>query len=482
MGRFLQCSGVLLKNFGDYVENVSKLLKQTVYENVETLNRPIEYLQSSRGSKDEIARRIAATDDISEGLICLLKSVEPCLSYDIFINKHTHRLELVMRNRKCLHLYYYLFDPQFGFMHVRLQTWFPFNIQVYINGREWLGRQLDRLGISYEKVNNCFLWIEDLEQAQREMNRLVNYFWIPWLDKLAREINPAHPRIFSHCPMKYYWMISQSEWATDVMFKTTEYLQTIYPGLCRAGLLSFSSDDIMRFLGKKLNGNFKGEVVTKYNKRPEGIRVKHSVNGNSLKIYDKESRLIRVETTMNNPYEFKVYRTIDGGGNEKLPKWYPLRKSIADTQRRVQLSQAANNRYLEALATVDTSVPLKDAIDPVCGRVIFGKQKIRALQPWAPEDRALLMAVSRGEFYINGFRNRDLFEILFPDKVHSTKKEKSRTSNRITRLLRMLRAHGIIRKIPRTHRYLLTKKGQQITTFVNQSQHITMQQINDLAA
>jgi hypothetical protein len=157
---FLWRVGVLLKNFGSYVEQTTMMLKEASLQEANRLNRPIVYLPTSGDDKNKIAREIMNEDKIDKGLICVLKSVEPCLSYEVHRNKKEKILQLNRIWRKCLHLYHYWIDEEFGFIGASIQTWFPFNIQVFLNGREWLARKLDKAGIAYTKSDNCFLRIE----------------------------------------------------------------------------------------------------------------------------------------------------------------------------------------------------------------------------------------------------------------------------------------------------------------------------------
>ena len=134
------------------------------------------------------------------------------------------------------------------------------------------------------------------------------------MDKIANRLNPAFNEIFNKYKISYYWTIYQGEWATDVMFKSSAALASIYPQLVRGAMSTFSSPDVMRFLGGKIfNGNFKGEVISSYKKRPEGVRVKHQVNVNSVKMYDKKGSGLRIETTLNDVRDFKVYKNKNNG-------------------------------------------------------------------------------------------------------------------------------------------------------------------------
>lgn len=462
---FLCRVGVLLKNFGSYVEQTSLMLKDASLKEAERLNRPIVYLPASGEDKHKIAHNIMLEDKIDKGLICVLKSVEPCLSYEVHRSKKEKKLRLNRIWRKCLYLYHYWIDEEFGFCSASIQTWFPFNIQVCLNGREWLARKLDKAGIAYTKSDNCFLRIEDLPSAQEFMKEQLTLNWPGAMDQIALRLNPVFNKIFDKFKISYYWTIFQSEWATDIMFKSHRLLESIYPQLVRGAMSTFSSPNVMRFLGSKtFNGNFKGEVVSDYKKRPEGMRAKHTVNRNSIKMYDKKGCILRLETTFNNPRDFKVFYSKESQLEKKnKPKWRKMRKGISDIYPRVQVSQASNERYIEALAGLDTDTPIKDLVQPICIPTKWKGKRVRQIQPWKKEDVELLMAIRRGEFCINGFRNKNLVQILYPQiDDFSSEKERKKAAARCTRKIRLLRAHGLIRKMPNSYRYVISKEGNEI--------------------
>ena len=331
-----------------------------------------------------------------------------------------------------------------------------------------------------ERRDNCSICLEDNDRSQALMDQMLRLAW-PWtLKRIARQLNPAHQQIFDSTPIDYYWSVHQSEWATDIMFKSAEALDRIYPALARGALASFSSPDVMRFLGRKLHGNFQGQVVSDYKQRPEGMRVNHRVKDNSVNVYNKQGSVLRPECTINDPHEFKVFRPSEPDPDGPLD-WRPMRKGIADLHRRAQVSQACNERYLDALASINTEAPLRHLIEPVCRPVRWKGRRVRGLRPWTADDRSLLQVVNRGEFVVNGFRNRDIRRYLYC--THATSEEpKRRASAGATRMLRMLRAHGIIRKLPRTHLYRVTGKGRQILTAILQSQDVTLDQLNKAVA
>lgn len=191
-------------------------------------------------------------------------------------------------------------------MHARLATWLPFGIQVCLNGREYLARRMKHAGIGFEQPENCFLRIDDLPRAQAMMDELIGRRWGRMLNALARRINPLPGRLKLH---GYYWSIRESEYATDVMFKDAAALQRVYPALVDHAIKQFSCHDTLRFLGRRTSpGRFVGAASTSCLRRSEGLRVKHWAEENSIKMYDKQGSVLRIETTINHVRRFKVRR------------------------------------------------------------------------------------------------------------------------------------------------------------------------------
>ena len=480
LSRFLSYSGRMLKGFGEFALQSSRQIRAASLAIAQQANRPIEHLQNPGISKEAVAQQYAVRDGIKEGLICILTSVEPCQTYEVFRNREEKKAELQPRIRKCLFLYHYWIDAVFGFMNARIQSWFPFSIQVCLNGREWLGRQMDRKRLNYQRKDNCFPWIERVDKAQKLMDQQLQTHWPVVLDRIAHRLNPSHQAMLAPFRESYYWSTYQSEWATDIMFKSPAALAKIYPTLVRSGISVFGSGDVLRFLGKKLHGNFKGEVVSHYGQRPEGVRLKHAVKGNSVKVYDKQGSVLRIETTVNHPRDFKVYRPKEGASTGAM-SWQRMRQGVADLYRRAEISQASNERYLNALASIRVDRLLGEVVESLCRPTLWRGHRVRSLRPWSMEDSTLLKTISRGEFNINGFRNRDLLSYLFPGTPDGVE-AKRRISARITHRLRMLRAHGIIRRVPHTFRYVMTDKGRQIATAIIHTQHIPITRISELAA
>lgn len=472
---FLDRQQVLLKEFEKFAKVMTALVRDGAEEVVRAHGRPIHKLESSRLSKEEIARAILRDNPIRTGPICLMPILEPCSTWQVWRSRErAHPQEVRRKSGKCLHLYTYFVDPEFGFGHVRLQTWMPYTVQVYINGREWLGRQLDRARMAYRRADNCFPYLADPLRAQRIFEGMLDLPWQQLLDDLIVRMNPALATVIDAVGAGYYWVCHQSEWASDVMYRDANRLAACYPDLLRYAMTNFDSNDVMRFLGKKLNPNYQGEVITDLKRRREGARVKHYVGANSQKVYDKAlpvapvrgvmPAVLRFENTMNDPSAFRVRRKAQGDPKSET-KLRSLRKGIVDLRRRAKISQQVNDRHANAMAVVTSDRRVHDLVDPITKPADLAGRRVRAMRPWAAPDLPLLKAVASGDFLINGFRNRDVHAAVFATP-HASEADRKRRTSRVAHLLRILRGHGIIAKIEGTHRYQVTDKGREVIAAV----------------
>lgn len=465
---------ILLKDFGEYSEELSRSIRRESRAVMEQAGCGYQFLSGSGVSKEGVARRMIAERKIESGPVCLLGAVERCHSYEVSRDAQLKKLVLAPKERKCLHLYHYHLHEDFGLMHVRIQTWFPFGMQVCMNGREWLCRSLDREGVRYQRRENCLVSLADFARGQALLSEQMQTNWPEVLSGLGGRANPGVGRLVRWAgePMRYYWSVEESEWATDLVFKDGEVLGRVFEQLALASVLGMGCDQVLKFLGKSVR--HKGELLSDYRRRSEGLRVKHWAGRNSVKMYEKQELVLRVETTINDASDFRAYR-----GSERDPEnkqWRRLRKGVADFHRRSELSQASNERYLEHLSTVATGRTLREALEPLGRRVVKDGRRYRGLKVMSSEDQALLAAVSRGEHAINGFRNGDIRGALYgADPAEQA--ELRRRSGRVTRQLGMLRAHGLIAKVSRTRRWILTAKGREITMLLAAANHAQTQQL-----
>ena len=193
MASFLDRRGIKRTELKTFLLRQASRLKQCATDLARREGRPFQYL-AQRVRKEDLARKIADRDHIEQGLVCVFSTLEPCLTYSLRWDGGSC---IQPARRKCLFLYYYFMDSELGLIHVRIQTWFPMQIQVYLNGHDRLARKLTRHGVVFTKQDNAFLWIKDFSRAQRLADRFVNLDWRVRLDRYARLVNPQYDRIVS---------------------------------------------------------------------------------------------------------------------------------------------------------------------------------------------------------------------------------------------------------------------------------------------
>jgi len=445
----------IARDFGRFVRSASDKVIDHARALAERRGRPYIYQNGVVRGKDELARSIAKRDGITEGLVCIIATVESAMSFSLSGGAIRPRL------RKCLHLYYYLIDRELGFMHLRLQTWFPFQIQVYLNGHEWLARQLERRGVGFERYQNCFLSIDDLRLAQRLCARFTQRRWSRLLDAFARRINPWLPVIKKLRFGSYYWCIDACEVSTDLMWRDRPRLVRVLDDLFDHAIRAFSADDVVRFLGLKHRPHSR-ELDTQHARRPEGRRIKHRIRRNWLKLYDKYS-VLRVETVINNATDFRVLRFDNDHRGKRQGKWKPMRKGIQNLSRQVQIGEAINRRYLDALSVVEPTGGAVAELDSLCVPRTRGDKRVPRFNPVSRADATLFEAVLSGAHVISGLSNRDIQGRLWKSKP-TDQQEARRRCRRVCRVIGKLRGHGLLRKIPGRRRYGVTLRGRRLLT------------------
>src|SRR5438876_5027729 len=165
-----------------------------------------------------------------------------------------------------------------------------------------------------------------------------------------------------------YWVTAQSEYSTDILFKSASHLSELYPRLLSHSTLCFGAKEVMSFLGKKIRSQFEGEIVTDVSdlsfKRIAGSRIKHRVKQNWLKMYSKAGSVLRLEMVINEPEGFTVRKEVTRKG-KKVIKWVDMLKGVAYSFRYKDVSLAANGRYLNALAQVDDPTDAIRSLDRI---------------------------------------------------------------------------------------------------------------------
>jgi hypothetical protein len=463
MAQFLNQNQISFRNLKDFLlENASRI-NEYGKTMAAKLGRPFQYLTTPT-RKEDLARKMAENEGIERGLVCIFSVLEPCRTFSFRFEKG--RPFVQSARRKCLFLYFYFMDRDFGLIHVKLQTWFPMQIQVYVNGHEWLARKLIANRISFTKHDNVFVRVEDCERAQKFADRFAGLNWPRILERYVRCVNPLLKNLLHG--YQHYWVTAQSEYSTDIIFQSSSDLRELFPRLLSHSTLCFGAKEVMSFLGRKLTGHFGGEIISDMNagvwrRRIPGARIKHRVKENWLKMYDKAGSVLRVEMVINSPEEFKVRKRVTRKGKEVM-EWVPMRKGVAYLFRYQEVSRQANQRYLDALAVVDDPTPAIQQLDDVTTRKIaVSGRGVRAFNPLSRDDTQLFQAMMAGEHCIRGLSNADIRARLedsphLRDLAHNPKRQ----SAKVSRILNRFHTHKLIAKIPRTRRWKVTDRGRGV--------------------
>ena len=476
MESFLRREKVLVKDFKRYVTKVSQRVTEHAKAMADEAQRPYRHIRGKLDKEAE-ARALAERDGIREGLVCVFTRVEQAQSFKLKFGKD--RPHLRSDQPKCLCIYFYFMDSVFGLIHVRLQTWFPFTVQIYLNGHEWLARQMSRKGMGFEQIENAFVAIDDCAKANRIAASFAGLNWPYRLERLARKVNPLMKDLLRG--MRHRWSVEQAEYATDILFTNSRRLETLYPQWVEHATLRWGASDILGFLGRKLDGRFTGECRTNTKRRHEGIRIKHWVNRNAIKMYNKQPILLRIETVINRPYEFKVRRPGLRKG-KPVVDWFRMSKHVRNLPRYAEVSLQANSRYLQGLSTVEDLSAFVQTIDSICEPVVRRSRRARGLNPLRKREAALFAAVLRGEHALHGFTSRHLLQVA-GIRTPTCPVRRRRLSSKIYRRLNMLRVHGLLAKVPRSRRWRITQRGHAfMSAALKLKTHDLPTQLLDLAA
>lgn len=444
--------------FKDVASQFAQQLKGHAQKLAEQAGRPYRHLTSSQ-PMESLARALATKDGIREGLVCVYSVNETCRTFRVRYGDGKPKIGPDLR--VCSVLYYFVMDREYGLMHVKIQTWLPFTVQVYVNGHEWLARKLSQAGIEFRQVDNAFTWLSDMAAAQRIADRFWRRDWPKLLHRLAARVNPLLCDWLAG--QNYYWVIDQAEYSSDVLFNNPAALTALRPRLYEHAALCLSAPTLMTFLGRRYRESFAGEIQTKWRRREPGGAVKHWIKRNALKMYDKDGKVLRIETVINDPREFFVRRPRQKQNGTEEWGWFPMNKGVANLRRYAHVGRKANERYLEALSVVDDPGVGQNELERQCARVTYRGRPRRGLQPLNRADQALFTAVLHGEFAVRGFRNRELAAHLFASPPRD-RVERRRRCGQVSRHISLLRAHGLVAKVPRSRRYRVTDLGQRFMT------------------
>jgi hypothetical protein len=447
---------ILRKDFPAFAEKQAQALVEHAKRLAQEAGAEYRFLQGFH-RKDKLVDAILRQRPIFEGLVCVFCCMETCPAFQVV--KGQDRPRLVSKRRPQRVLYFYFVNPELGLISIRLTTWFPLTVQVYVNGHSWLAQQMLERRLGFNLQDNAFTALEDPQAAQELADSFVHLNWIKILNRLVRSVNPLmNERWFRG--LSYYWVVDQAEYATDLIFTSREALAGLYPRLLDHATVHFSAKDILGFLGRRLHPRFDGEVLTDCQKgRWPGARIKHRVKNNWLKMYDKFGWVLRIETVINDPREFRVRRWRTRQGRPALV-WCPMKKSVEDLYRYREVALASNRRYLDALAVVDDPAPAYRQVEELTEPVVVSGRSHAGFNPASLPDVRLFQAVLAGENLLRGFRNAEIRTALYGSTEDDG--ERRRQSHAVGRMLKRLHVRGLIAKVPRSHRWHVSVKGQHV--------------------
>ncbi len=450
MTKYLYTQQIRIFDYTQFAEPLRELIRQNAERQAEENGLEIEFISKKDAfRKEERIKEIISQRGSHLGLVHIYSAMESCAAYRPWHDKQTNQTYVKSTQGKCLHYYFYFIDPALGLCYLRVPTWCPFRLQFYCNGHNVLAAQLQKEQIAYEQIENAFLRIADYQRA----NELAGTFDVQQLhrklDYLAEQYCPAVKQL----GLLYNWSIMQAEYATDVVFKNQPTLQAIYPHLLESLIQAVTPADIATFLGRKLHGNYQDEMGNRLNKRWLGTRLKHQMGPVSIKLYDKFNIILRIETTVNQVDFFQQYRQVKHRDGSTNTRYASMKKTIYSLPPLAETLQAVNKRYLKFLSDIETPEVGVDKLHRLT-ETLQDEQghRYKGFNLLAEEDSSFLRLLADGRFIIAGFSNKALRQNL-PDK----------NSGQITRLLRRLRQHGLIKQVSKRYRYYLTDFGRQVT-------------------
>ncbi len=450
MTRYLNSKGIRIF---DYKSGFAQPLTMQVRENAERIAAEngieIEYIRKVGAfRKDDRIEAIIEEKKITNGLVHIFSAMEGCHSYDPWHDKTSHQTFLKYSKGQCIHYYFYFIDPEYGLCYFRVPTWPPFRIQFYMNGHNLLEIKMKKGEMEYEKLMNSFSHIGDPEKAQKLAERIDPDGLHKALNAMAKRYCPAIPEEFG-----YSWTVMQIECATDIIFKKQEYLGPVYDQIIYNAIHTVKPDNIATFLGQKITWNFQKEAGTNFNRRILGTRIKHHMGDVSIKMYDKQGLVLRIECTCNNIGDFRVNREVLHRDGTTSVEKAPLKKSIYSLFRLFTIMKSANYRYLEFVSNFDDHSDGEKKLVEVTQSVLEDGRSFKGINFFETRDLSVLQTLGRGEFQTFGLRNKQLREHL-PEIKPSA----------MTRILKRLRLHNLIEKIQHSSRYSITALGRQVIT------------------
>lgn len=446
MTHYLYQQGIRIFDYADFADPLRERLRENAEALAEANGLKIEYIRKKDVRKENQVQKVLKGRGEQPGLVHIFGAMEACPSYRPWHDKTTGKTYLKPASGKCMTYYFYFIDEQLGLCYLRVPTWCPFRLQFYCNGHNWLANQLKQRGIAHKMLDNAFVQIADYAVANKIANEFDVEFLHQRLDEFARQYCP----IITDLNLTYHWSIMQAEYAADLIFKNQDALQAFYPSLLETLTHAVKPADIATFLGRKLNGNYQGEMGNRFNKRQLGTRIKHQMGPVSVKMYDKFRFILRIETTVNNVSFFQHYRQVQHRDGSTTMRWAPMKKTIHSLPALREVLFAANQRYLKFISSIATPQVGVEKLHKLAETKTENQHRHKGFNLFSEEDTCLFRSLLQGEFCISGFTNKQLRHCL-PDK----------SASQVTRLLKRLRVHGIIKKVGKRYKYYLTDFGRE---------------------
>ena len=388
----------------------------------------------------------------SEGVACILTSTESGRTFVSYTPRypppsHDPHYRLIHRGRKrFVHYYFYVRDPVMGPMSLRVGTFLPFTLAVFLNGHSFLAQELTRHGVAFRKDDNAFLSVTDVAALEAASARLTPRLVEQRCDYWAHQLAPAGT-VFTAAeraalPLGYRYSIAQIELATDVIFKRSAPLRALFRRATELGVLLGGADRTTHLFGRRITQRYQGKLQTVLDRRNEGQPILRSYYQSSfVKQYEKGDRLLRTETCLNDTHDLGIGRRLDN-----LPA---LRERMATT----------NTRYLETQAELLASTVDAGDLAALGRPVVVGKRRVPGLK--LEDDRIirLLEGLLHPGTFVADWTSREVHTRLL------IRHRLAATDYRLSQLrydLGKLRAHGLVERIGTSRRYRLTARGLKL--------------------
>jgi hypothetical protein len=450
MTKYLYTEQIRIFDYTDFAQPLRELVRENADAVAQAHGVAIEFVtKRQERRKEERIRQVVEKRGDHPGLVHILSAMEACTAYRPWHNKETGKTYVKTTQGKCLHYYFYFIDGDLGLCYLRVPTWCPFRLQFYCNGHNWLASQLQRQGIDYVLQDNAFLQIDDFEEA----NQLAASWDMPFLHAKLDQFAQQYCPVVTHLNLVYSWSLMQVEYATDLVFKQQRTLQAIYPHLLETLIQAVKPADIATFLGRKLHTLYQGEMGNRFTVRHEGRCLRHRMGPVSIKMYDKFNIVLRIETTVADVSFFQHYRQVQHRDGTTTTKWAPMKKTIYSLPALQEQLAAANQRYLKFISAIETPEVGVKKLRRLTETVTVNQRRYKGFHLLTEEDASLLRTLLRGEFVIQGFTNKTLRQHL-----------DGKNGGQVSRLLKRLRVHGLVKRVGRRYKYYLTAFGRQVAT------------------